>query len=678
MIQFTMVQFTMIQLKKINSKILVSLLLLLAAYSAQGIDRAIVVKNFYEVTISPDGQQVAWAQPLFNDAGQRTGSGIFMQTLHSNAAPKRISSNAVEHLEENSVAWSPDSNQIVFLSNSVVSPQEQLYVTDVHSGASRKLTILTGDLSAPAWSPDGKSIAFLFIQDAPRSAGPLMPMTAETGVVDTKVYEQRLAVVDVASGEVKQISPADMYVYEFNWSPDGNRFALTAAHGAGDANWYVAQLYTLDIASPDIASAQMSSIYKPSLQIADPRWSPDGKQIAFISGIMSDEGVTGGDVFVIPASGGMAKDITQKIAASPADLYWLNPGTITFAENIDGNAGLGEVEVESGKVSQLWSGEQNMSTSFWGEPGISFAANGNSAFIGDSSQHPPELWAGTVGHWQPITHGNDSLQPDWGMMKSIHWMNGSQRVQGWLLYPKNYDAREHYPMVVVPHGGPASDVRSAWPSDFFNTNELSAHGYFVFYPNPRGSYGEGEAFAQGNVKDFGYGDFHDIMTGVDEIVRTVPVDNNHIGITGWSYGGYMTMWAVTQTNRFHAAVSGAGLANFQSYYGQNDIDEWMIPYFGSSVYDDPAVYAKSSPITFIKNAKTPTLLLVGERDGECPAPQSREYWHALKTLGVETQLVIYAGEGHAFLKSEHRQDVMERLVGWFDQHLKAQASGGVQ
>jgi dipeptidyl aminopeptidase/acylaminoacyl peptidase len=264
------------------------------------------------------------------------------------------------------------------------------------------------------------------------------------------------------------------------------------------------------------------------------------------------------------------------------------------------------------------------------------------------------------------------------MMKSIHWMNGSQRVQGWLLYPKNYDAREHYPMVVVPHGGPASDVRSAWPSDFFNTNELSAHGYFVFYPNPRGSYGEGEAFAQGNVKDFGYGDFHDIMTGVDEIVRTVPVDNNHIGITGWSYGGYMTMWAVTQTNRFHAAVSGAGLANFQSYYGQNDIDEWMIPYFGSSVYDDPAVYAKSSPITFIKNAKTPTLLLVGERDGECPAPQSREYWHALKTLGVETQLVIYAGEGHAFLKSEHRQDVMERLVGWFDQHLKAQASGGVQ
>lgn len=661
--------------KKITPKILVGLVLFFAVVYAQGTDCTIAVKNFYEVSLSPDGQQLAWAQPVFNDAGQRSGSGIFTQALNSNAAPNRISANDVEHLEANSVVWAPDNNQIAFLSNSAGSPQEQLYIADVHSGVSRKLTSLTGDLSAPAWSPDGKSIAFLFIQNAPRSAGPLMPMTGETGVIADKVYEQRLAIVDVTSGDLKQISPDDMYVYEFNWSPDGKSFALTAAHGAGDANWYIAQLYTLNI-----DSQQMKSVYKPSssLQIAVPRWSPDGRQIAFISGIMSDEGVIGGDIFVVPAEGGSAKDITPKIAASPADLYWLKPDEITFAENIDGNAGLGEIEVATGKVTQLWSGEQSMSTSYWGEPGISLAANGNSAFIGDSAQHPPEIWAGTIGHWQQLTHGNDSLQPDWGTMKSIHWMNGSLRIQGWLLYPKNYDAREHYPMVVVPHGGPASDFRSAWPSDFFDTHELSAHGYFVFYPNPRGSYGSGEAFTQGNVKDFGYGDFRDIMTGVDEVIRTLPVDNNRIGITGWSYGGFMTMWAVTQTNRFRAAVAGAGLANFQSYYGQNDIDEWMIPYFGASVYDDPAVYAKSSPITFIKNVKTPTLLLVGERDGECPAPQSREYWHALKTLGVETQLVIYPGEGHSFLNPQHRQDVMDRLMRWFDKHLKPQTSGGAQ
>jgi dipeptidyl aminopeptidase/acylaminoacyl peptidase len=148
------------------------------------------------------------------------------------------------------------------------------------------------------------------------------------------------------------------------------------------------------------------------------------------------------------------------------------------------------------------------------------------------------------------------------------------------------------------------------------------------------------------------------------------VDNDRIGITGWSYGGYMTMWAVTQTHRFRAAVSGAGLFNWQSYYGENDIDEWMIPYFGASVYDDPAVYARTAPVTFIKNAKTPTLVLVGQYDGECPAPQSREFWHALQTLGVPTQLVVYPGEGHAFMQEDHQRDVMERVLAWFDHYLK--------
>jgi dipeptidyl aminopeptidase/acylaminoacyl peptidase len=657
---------------KTNLKILGCLLLLLAVVKAGAQENSFnprIVKSFYQVAISPDGKQLAWVQPLYRQGSQSImGSGIFVQPADASAPARRISADvSAEHLDDNSIAWSPDSERLAFLSNDRAPSQPQLYVADVRSDTARKLTSLVGDMSDPAWSPDGKSVALLFIENAPRSTGPQMPMAEETGVVESHVYEQRLAVVDIASGSVRQISPADMYVYEFNWSPDSKNFALIAAHGAGDSNWYVAQLYTLQV-----GSEQLKSIYRPHLQIAAPRWSPDRQQIAFISGIMSDEGVIGGDIFVVPALGGGAKDITTEIPASPSDLYWQRPGKITFAENIDGNAGVAEVDVSSGKVSQIWDEPESISTSYSGEPSISLAANGNSAFIANSAAHAPELWIGPVGHWWQFTHDNDSFQPNWGAMKSIHWMNGSTRIQGWIMFPKDYDARQKYPMIVVPHGGPASEFRSAWPSDFFNTHELSAHGYFVFYPNPRGSYGEGEAFAQGNVKDFGYGDFHDIMTGVDEIIRTLPVDSNCIGITGWSYGGYMTMWAVTQTHRFRAAVAGAGLANFQSYYGENDIDEWMIPYFGASVYDDPAVYARSSPISFIKNVKTPTLLLVGERDGECPAPQSREFWHALKTLGVETQLVIYPGEGHSFLVPDHRRDLMERTIAWFDRYLKAQ------
>src|SRR5204862_4619682 len=167
-----------------------------------------------------------------------------------------------------------------------------------------------------------------------------------------------------------------------------------------------------------------------------------------------------------------------------------------------------------------------------------------------------------------------------------------------------------------------------------------------------------------------YGDLRDILAGVHYVVKTLPVDNHRLGIGGWSYGGFMTMWAVTQTNRFHAAVAGAGITNWQSYYGENDIDLWMIPFFGASVYDDPAVYAKSSPITFIRNVKTPTLVLVGDRDGECPVPQSFEFWHALKTLGVETQFVVYPNEGHSIAQPEHRRDIIKRTIAWYNQHLR--------
>jgi dipeptidyl aminopeptidase/acylaminoacyl peptidase len=197
----------------------------------------------------------------------------------------------------------------------------------------------------------------------------------------------------------------------------------------------------------------------------------------------------------------------------------------------------------------------------------------------------------------------------------------------------------------------------------------SQQGYFEFQPNPRGSFGQGEAFVQANVKDFGYGDLRDILKGMDVIEAKYPIDKDREGLTGWSYGGFMTMFAVTQTHRFRAAVAGAGISDWQSYYGENSIDQWMIPFFGKSVYDDPAVYAKSSAITFIHQAKTPMLIIVGDRDGECPAPQSFEMWHALREEGVKTQLVVYPNEGHGFRNPEHIRDRNEREVKWFAENM---------
>jgi len=628
-----------------------------------GIESLYSVRGFEEVAISPDGTQVGWSQRL--NSG---GSGIFVNATNSPATPaKRISAASDDQArEEGHFAWSRDSKHLAFLSDAGSPGQLQVYVCELDGSPARKLTNLQGFLDAPQWSPDGKTIAILFTKNAPRAAGPLMPMTPETGLIANKIYEQRLTIVDAASGEIRKVSPANMYVYEYDWSPDGKNFVVTSAKGAGDANWYVAQLYTLPS-----SGGEMKSIYKPPLQIAVPRWSPDGNEIAFISGIMSDEGSVGGDIYLIPASGGSARDITPGIKASPSWLHWLSVSRLLFGEIVEGQVGFATLDIAEGKTSTLWTGAEVASTGDWGSYSVSLSADGkNSAVIRQSFAHPPEVWVGAIGAWQQITHVNDHVKPFWGELRSIHWTSDQFQVQGWLLYPVNYDPKQRYPMVVSVHGGPAVGEVPYWPEPFFNTALLSAEGYFVFYPNPRGSYGEGEAFTSANVKDFGYGDFRDILTGVDKVVSELLVDNNHVGITGWSYGGYMTMWAVTQTNRFKAAVAGAGLANFQSYYGENDIDEWMLPYFGASVYQDPQVYANSSPINFIIKANTPTLVLVGERDGECPAPQSREFWHALKSLGVPTELVIYANEGHYIGQTEHQKDIVHRTVEWFDRYLK--------
>jgi dipeptidyl aminopeptidase/acylaminoacyl peptidase len=386
---------------------------------------------------------------------------------------------------------------------------------------------------------------------------------------------------------------------------------------------------------------------------------------------MSDQGMTGGDVFMIPPSGGEPVNLTPGMKASASWLHWLpSSNQVLFEEIIDGETGIASVDVSTHQVTTLWRGAEKISSSDWWTS-ASFARNGKtSAVIRSSLQHPPEVWTGEIGSWKQITHVNDSLRPMWGEARSLHWSSDGLNVQGWLLYPQNFDPQRKYPLVVYVHGGPSNIHLLAWPDTFFDFTVLSAEGYFVLFPNPRGSYGAGEAFTSANVKDFGYGDFRDILAGVEEVSKTLPIDGERIGIGGWSYGGYMTMWGVTQTNRFHAAVAGAGIMNWQSYYGENGIDQWMIPFFGASVYDDPAVYARSAPITFIKNVRTPTLVLVGDSDVECPTPQSFEFWHALRTLGVKTRLVVYKNEGHLIAQPKHRLDIMKRTIAWFNENLK--------
>jgi len=598
------------------------------------LDELFAVRTFHQAAISPDGKSVAWSiedEGLFADGTRLSPKGT-------------------------DFAWSPDSKRLAYLA------EQQLYVVTPGTPA-KKLTSVKGALAAPQWSPDGKSIAFLFIDNAARAAGPLVAMSRAVGEIAEHIEEQRVAIVDAASGKLRLVTPDDMYVYEFDWSPDSKQLAIVTAPGSGDNNWWIAQLATVDV-----AAAKMTAIYKPELQLASPRWSPDGKRIAFIEGLMSDQGVTGGDLFVLddPASG-QARNITPSAPFSVASIRWSGADELTFGANMAGDSALAIVPASGGDPEIVYRAPE-----FFTEGdviGASFSKDGKkTAVIRSSFGQPPEVWAGKTGAWKQVSHANANVTAHAGEVKKIEWSSDQYHPYGWLLQPREFDASKKHPLIVWIHGGPSSASLNRWPRE--EALMLARHGYFIFYPNPRGSYGAGEAFARANVKDFGYGDLRDILSGVDEVVKNNPIDDARVGIWGWSYGGYMTMWAVTQTTRFRAAVAGAGISNWQSYYGENDIDRWMIPFFGASVYDDPQVYAKSSPITFIKQVKTPTLILAGERDGEVPAPQSFEFFHALRTLGVPTRLVVYEGEGHRIAKPEHRRDIVRRLINWFDENMK--------
>lgn len=620
------------------------------------------VHQFSGVSIAPNGKQVAW----IGGTTPENDTLFWLDLNKQGAQPKRIAAgDALERTGISGIAWSPDSGAMAFLSHGDAGQDQVFVVRPGQNLKARPITKLNGFVKSLQWSHDGNHVAFLYAENG-GGAGPLAAVPAQVGVIGSEIHNQRITTVSSTGGELSQITPADLNVYEYDWSTRGDFLAI-AAPGPADNNWWTAKLYTMPA-----AAGKMTAIYVPPAdrQLAAPHWSPDGNKIAFLGGIMSDEGFDGGDIFVLSKEGGEPRNVTAGNKSTATGLRWRGDNKLLYTEALDGGGAISTLDLKSNEREILWKGSQALHED-GNYPNLSIAADGvESAAVRSDWQQAPEVSAGRIGDWKPVTSANADQKPQWGKAESVIWQNGPYRVQGWLLYPAAFDPAKRYPMIVEIHGGPSSERSASWPSAHFDMSVMAAAGYFVFFPNPRGSYGEGEAFTKANVKDFGYGDLQDILAGVDAVEKKLPLDDKRIGVTGWSYGGFMTMWTVTQTARFRAAVAGAGIADWLSYYGENSIDEWMIPFFGESVYDNPAVYAKSSPITYIKQVKTPTLVVVGERDGECPAPQSFEFWHALKAQNVPTELVVYPGEGHSFREQKDRLDVVKRTAAWFDKYLQ--------
>jgi dipeptidyl aminopeptidase/acylaminoacyl peptidase len=618
--------------------------------------------KFGSVALSPNGAEVAAIESVVPlDTGAPDPHGVVvLRSAATGTVVRRIDPCATCNYA--GAAWSPDGKALAFVSTDRKAATATLFVAG--GAAINSVAVVHGVAGTPRWSPDGRMIALLAVANATKATGAVEAGAAQVGEIGAKDDEQRIALVPAAGGPLRFVSPADTFVYEYDWTPDGRGFVATAAKGNGDNNWWVAKLIAVDAAS---GTARI--IASPTTQLNMPRVSPDGLTVAYIGGLMSDFGSVGGDLYSVPFAGGTPVNRTPGMKATIRSLAWRGPAPVVTRLTGDRlDIARASLALDTAELTSLWSA-----------PVTTDAADGEVSFSADSTrfaasledfEHPPEIMAGTLGNpvLKAITSDNAALKPN-AAATSVNWRSEGHNVQGWLLGPKVVAPGRTYPMIVLVHGGPSAAVT---PSYLWNgtVRQLVERGYYVFQVNPRGSYGQGEAFTRANVRDFGGGDLRDILAGVDAVEKQAPVDDKRLGVYGHSYGGFMAMWTVTHSDRFKAGVAGAGIANWISYYGQNGIDQWMIPFFGASAYDDPAIYTKLSPLTSIKAAKTPTLIYVGERDVECPPAQSVEFWHALKAMNVPTSLVIYAGEGHRIRAPVNIHDREQRTLAWFDRYLK--------
>ena len=562
------------------------------------------------------------------------------------------------------LAWSADGKALALLATDGAAGTVQILLA--REGGVKTLATLSGVANTPRFSPDGRTLAVLATIAAKKKIGALEAGVPQVGDIGVAPDEQRIAVVPIGGGEASLITPEDTFIYEYDWTPDGKGFIATAAKGDGDNNWWLAELDAFDLATgaprqivgPDYAKYQMSM----------PRMAPDGKSAVFVGGIMSDFGPLGGEIYEVPFGGGTPVSLTPGFRGSFNAILWRGKQLYGTAIMVD-RAALVAVDTAKRTTRTLWSAPVTANAA---ESSVALSADGRvGAAVVEDFGHAPKIIAGPISQMVAITHDNDALAVDLDV-RSVQWKSDNFDVQGWLIGPAARAAGKQYPMIVHVHGGPSAAVLPMFGTDYSlytTVHEWVLHGYYLFMPNPRGSFGQGNAFSRANIRDFGGGDFRDIMRGVDAAEKIAPIDDQRLGIHGHSYGGFMVMWAVTHTDRFRTAVAGAGISDWISYYGLNGVDTWMLPFFGSSMYDDPAIYRAVSPLESIKRVRTPTLLYTGEFDVEVPAEQSFEFWHALRSVEVPTELHVYSGEGHLIQQPSHIVDLRFRLPEWFDRYL---------
>ncbi len=603
-----------------------------------------------DLQFSPDGTQVAFVV-MEPPKAERRARHIWLYD-RTTGAVRQITFSAKD---EFSPRWSPDGKRLAFLSNR--DNQQQIYVMRMDGGEAAALTKGKRSVHSFAWSPDGKQIAFLAPDAKTDDEEKKEKDKDDAHVVDKDDKQPRLWLLTMATDEAKALTDSKWEISELAWMPYGDRIIVSATdHPESDEE-------THRIFSFAVAGGPPKLLFAPHGPFHDLRVASDELTISYIG--CRIDGPAPHDLMLLDIGQRATRNLTGASLDRAIHEHRLTKDGSMFALYADGFRNKLVGFSPAGRSMNL----SNPPSSNIG--GFAVSDSGEVAFVRQSATTPPELWL-----WdqknppKQVSHLNDSWKqftlsaPEFYKYKSFDGLE----IEAALLKPTGADPKAKLPLIALIHGGPTGN----WQDSIETWGQLlAAHGYAVFYPNIRGSVGYGEAFIEMNRGDWGGADFKDVMAGIKDLVDRGIADPAKLGIGGWSYGGYMSEWAITQTNNFKAAVSGAGLSNLISEYGSEShpsYDEWFygVPYESDSLVK----FLNSSPFTELKNAKTPTLILQGQADTTDPLDQSQELYRGLKHYGVETELVEYPREPHGFHEEKHLLDRLNRILAWYEKYVK--------
>ena len=666
---------------RLSCRSVVVLLAIAAPVLAQShvptIDQSLEMVSVSSPQISPDGGHVVYEQSRTNWDANAFDTDLW---IADTAMGERHALSARDG-SSGSAAWSPDGRWIAFLSDrpgalkDSPAGKRQIYVMPADGGEAQQITKMENGVGAFEWTPDSARFVFVAEGPEPKSMKERKEYFGDYHVIHADyqmahLWTLDLPVADAAgrpakAAEPKLLTPGDAFsVDSFSISPDGKTVAFSATRDPD-----LISLGTADIYTVPVAGGEVKKIVDSPGPDTNPQWSPDGREIAYVTSIDPQYFFyTNRVIAVVPSEGGARKLVTDKFDEDANLLKW-TPEGIYFSALQKTNAGLFVADPATHAVKQIELPGVPIANAF------SFSKDFKEvAFRGAAANRYAEIYAASVADAQPkqITHAGEQLS-EFATAKRevVHWKSGDgTTIEGVLIKPADFDPHKKYPLLVVIHGGPTGiDMPVINADRYYPIEHWVARGALVLRPNYRGSAGYGGAFRALNVRNLGVGDYADVISGVDALIAQGFVDKDRVGAMGWSEGGYISAFITASSDRFKAVSVGAGISDWMTYYVNTDITPFTRQYLHATPWNDPEIYAKTSPIHYIAHAQTPTLIQQGSADRRVPVPDSFELRQALEDHGVPVKMVLYDGFGHPINKPKQQRAVMEENQNWFDHYI---------